>query len=186
VIRLPDLGDRGQGWVWLQAAIMAAIPTVGGLAPRWPEQLQAPMLALGLVLLLMGCALLIAGILGLGDSFAVFPAPRDQADLITYGIYDRARHPIFGGWILVGMGFGVAFSPWALPFAAMLVVGLLGKSAVEERRLSARYPAYPQYRARVRRRFLPTLRSASPEGPTSAAADRSPCAGSGWSPRRSG
>ena len=157
MIRLPDLGDRGQGWVWLQAAIMAAIPTVGGLAPRWPEQLQAPMLALGLVLLLMGCALLIAGILGLGDSFAVFPAPRDQADLITYGIYGRARHPIFGGWILVGMGFGVAFSPWALPFAAVLVLELVGKSAVEERHLTAQYPEYTQYELHVQRRFFPTL-----------------------------
>jgi protein-S-isoprenylcysteine O-methyltransferase Ste14 len=157
VKRLPDLGDRGQGWVWLQAAIMAAIPTLGGLAPRWPEQLQMPMLALGLALLLVGCALLIAGILGLGDSFAVFPAPRARADLITTGIYGRARHPIFGGWILVGMGFGVAFSPWALPVAAVLVLELVGKSTVEERHLTAQYPAYPEYRLHVRRRFFPTI-----------------------------
>ena len=71
------------------------------------------MLALGLVLLPVGCALLVAGILGLGDSFAVFPAPRPAVDLMTTGIYARARHPIFGGWILVGIAFGVAFSPWA-------------------------------------------------------------------------
>ena len=156
-MRLPDLGDRGQGWVWLQVVVMAAIPTVAGLAPRWPEQLQAPLLALGAVLLLMGCALLIAGILGLGDSFAVFPEPRAAVDLITTGIYARARHPIFGGWILVGMGFGVAFSPWALPVAAVLILELVGKSTVEERRLTAHYPAYADYRLHVRRRFFPML-----------------------------
>jgi protein-S-isoprenylcysteine O-methyltransferase Ste14 len=156
-MRLPDLGDRGQGWVWLQAVIMAAIPTVGGLAPRWPEQWRAPMLALGAVLVLLGCALLLAGILGLGDSFAVFPAPGATADLVTTGIYARARHPIFGGWILVGVGFGVAFSPWALPLAVVLVLELIGKSVVEERHLSATYPGYRGYRAQVRRRFFPTL-----------------------------
>jgi protein-S-isoprenylcysteine O-methyltransferase Ste14 len=156
-MRLPDLGDRGQGWVWLQAVIMAAIPTVGGLAPRWPEQWRAPMLALGAVLVLLGCALLLAGVLGLGDSFAVFPAPGATADLVTTGIYARARHPIFGGWILVGVGFGVAFSPWALPLAVVLVLELIGKSVVEERHLSATYPGYRGYRAQVRRRFFPTL-----------------------------
>ena len=57
----------------------------------------------------------------------------------------------------MGIAFGVAFSPWALPVAATLVVELLGKSTLEERRLTAQYPAYPQYRAQVRRRFLPTL-----------------------------
>lgn len=156
-MRLPDLGDRGQGWVWLQAGIMAAIPTVGGLAPRWPERWQATMLVLGTALVLVGCALLLAGILGLGDSFAVFPAPGATAALVTTGIYARSRHPIFGGWILVGMGFGAAFSPWALPVCALLVLELIGKSVVEERHLSARYPDYSGYRARVRRRFFPAL-----------------------------
>ena len=74
-MRLPDLGERGQGWVWLQALLMAAIPTVGGLAPPWPAPMQLPMLALGISLVLLGCALLVAGILGLGDSFGVFPEP---------------------------------------------------------------------------------------------------------------
>lgn len=154
-MRLPDLGDRGQGWVWLQGAIMAAIPTVGGLAGPWPQAWRVPMLVAGAALLLAGCALLVAGILGLGESFAVFPAPGPGAELVTTGIYGRARHPIFGGWILVGFGFAVALSPWALPLAGLLVAELLGKSTVEERALAVRYPGYAQYGRRVRRRFFP-------------------------------
>ena len=156
-MELPDLGDRGQGWVWLQVVIMAAIPTVGGRAPPWPEPTRVPMLLIGLWFVLLACALLVAGIVGLGRSFAVPPGPAPNATLVTTGIYARARHPVFGGWILVGFGFGLAFSPWALPLAVLLVLELLGKTTVEERHLSARYPGYADYRAVVRRRFFPRL-----------------------------
>ena len=156
-MELPDLGDRGQGWVWLQVLIMAAIPTVGGLAPPWPEPARVPMLLIGFGFVLVACVLLVSGIVGLGRSFAVPPGPAPSATLVTTGIYARARHPIFGGWILVGLGFGLAFSPWALPLAVLLVLELLGKTAVEERHLGARYPGYADYRAVVRRRFFPRL-----------------------------
>ena len=155
VIRLPDLGKRGQGWVWLQALLMAAIPTVGGLAPPWPAQARIPMLAVGMGVVLLACTLLVAGILGLGASFAVFPEPTSDGELVTTGIYGRARHPIFGGWILVGLGFGVAFSPWALPLSGILALELLGKTSVEERHLIVQYPAYVVYRVQVPRRFFP-------------------------------
>lgn len=152
---LPDLGDRGQGWVWLQALIMAAIPTMGGLAPPWPELLRLPALTLGGMVVIVGCALLVAGIIGLGDSFAVFPKPSPAGGLVTTGIYGRARHPIFGGWILIGLGFGLAFSPWALPLSGLLAVELTGKTLVEERYLASRYPDYEAYCRRVPRRFFP-------------------------------
>ena len=161
-MRLPDLGDRAQGWVWLQALLMAAIPIVGGLAPPWPAAIRLPMLLAGGVIVLAGCGLLLAGIIGLGDSFAVLPQPDRSAALISSGVYARARHPIYGGWILVALGFSVALSPWSLPLTALLAAELWGKSEVEECRLVARYPDYPAYRRRVPRRFLPVGRPVSP------------------------
>lgn len=157
-MRAPDLGERGQGWVWLQALIMAAIPTVGGLAPSWPDGWRIPMLALGAVVVLAACGMLVVGFLAIGGSFAVAPAPAQRATLVTTGVYALARHPIFGGWILVGLGFAVAFSPWALPLAGLLALELWGKSVVEERQLEARYPDYAEYRRRVPRRFFPVGR----------------------------
>jgi protein-S-isoprenylcysteine O-methyltransferase Ste14 len=113
------------------------------------------MLAVGMGIVLLACTLLVAGILGLGASFAVFPEPTPDVELVTSGIYGRARHPIFGGWILVGLGFGVAFSPWALPLSGILALELLGKTSVEERHLTVQYPAYVEYRRQVPRRFFP-------------------------------
>jgi protein-S-isoprenylcysteine O-methyltransferase Ste14 len=157
-MRLPDLGRRGQGWVWMQVVLMAAVPLIAGSAPPWPSHLQALMVAAGFAMIIAGCALMVLGVLGLGRSFAVLPGPGVNASLVTTGIYARARHPIFGAWILMGWGFGVAFSPWAAPVAALLTLELLGKTAVEERFLAARYLDYDAYRAHVPRRFLPRLR----------------------------
>jgi protein-S-isoprenylcysteine O-methyltransferase Ste14 len=162
-MRLPDLGRRGQGWVWLQVILMAGVPLVAGSAPPWPSELTVAMAAIGAILVVAGCVLMVVGILGLGASFAVPPGPGSGAELVTTGVYARARHPIFGAWILMGWGFGVALSPWAVPVAALLTLELLGKTAVEERFLLVRYPAYDDYRTRVRRKFLPRLRR--PEQP---------------------
>jgi protein-S-isoprenylcysteine O-methyltransferase Ste14 len=164
-VRLPDLGDRAQGWVWLQALLMAAIPIVGGIAAPWPATVRAALVAVGAVIVLGGCVLLAMAILNLGDAFAVDPQPAARATLVTSGVYGRARHPIYGGWILVALGFGLALSAWALPLVGLLVLELWGKSSVEERRLVARYPDYPSYRTRVPARFLPIRGARAPLPP---------------------
>lgn len=171
-MRLPDLGRRGQGWVWLQVVLMAAVPFVAGSAPPWPAALRVPMAAIGALLILGGCVLMVLGILGLGQSFAVPPGPGENAHLVTTGIYARARHPIFGAWILMGWGFGVALSPWAIPVAALLTLELLGKTAVEERFLAARYSQYHEYLALVPRKYLPRLGRAQTPSATPPSAPR--------------
>ncbi len=143
--------------MWLQGLIMATIPLTAGLGPRWPASVGAAMVMIGAVLVALGCWLLVAGILGLGSSFAASPGPNRQG-LVTDGVYGRVRHPVFGGWILIGFGFAVAFSPAALPLAALLTGELVAKSVVEERMLTRAYPAYPAYRARVRNRLFPRSR----------------------------
>ena len=141
--------------MWIQSLIMTAIPTVGSLAPRWPTPARLPLVVAGGVVVVLGCALLVIAIAGLGNSFAFFLRPAPSSALVTTGVYARARHPIYGGWILVGLGFALALSPWALPLAGLLALELNGKSRVEERALVAHYPDYRAYRQRVPRRFIP-------------------------------
>jgi protein-S-isoprenylcysteine O-methyltransferase Ste14 len=157
-VQLPPLGERGQGWVWIQALIMAAIPSVGGLARGWPAPSRIPLIVAGGAVVVLGCALLVVAIVALGDSFAFFLRPAPAGALVITGVYARARHPIYGGWILVGLGFALALSPWALPLAGLLALELSGKSRVEERALTARYPDYAAYRQQVPRRFFPLSR----------------------------
>ena len=141
--------------MWIQVLIMAAIPAVGGLAPEWPSSARLPLMVAGGAVLALGCALLVIAILTLGGYFAFTLRPAPSSALVTTGVYARARHPIYGGWILVGLGFALALSPWALLLAALLALELSGKSRVEERALVAHHPEYTAYRQRVTRRFFP-------------------------------
>jgi protein-S-isoprenylcysteine O-methyltransferase Ste14 len=65
------------------------------------------------------------------------------------------RHPIYSGGTLFFVGFGVAFSPWALGLALVLVVVWGLKAVVEERFLRMCYPGYSEYAARTRHRLVP-------------------------------
>ena len=83
------------------------------------------------------------------------PRPRDDGSLVETGVYARARHPIYGGLVLAGAGWGlICASPAGLVLAAALLGFFALKSTREERWLVGRFPGYPAYRARTRR-FIP-------------------------------
>jgi protein-S-isoprenylcysteine O-methyltransferase Ste14 len=150
--------DRGGAWVAVQAALLAAIFLSALVGLGWPDAAEPfAWLAAGL-LLAAGAALLVAGGVGLGNALTPFPAPRPQAELQTDGIYRRVRHPMYGGGILLALGWSLLFaSPLGLVLTLALAVFADLKSRREERWLAAAYPGYAAYRARTRRRLIPFL-----------------------------
>jgi protein-S-isoprenylcysteine O-methyltransferase Ste14 len=90
-------------------------------------------------------------------NFNIRPLPREGGHLVQHGPYRWIRHPMYSALLLAGVaaarlsGDG---STW-LVLAALAVV-LRIKSAVEERGMVARYPAYRDYQRRTRR-FVPGL-----------------------------
>ena len=71
------------------------------------------------------------------------------------GVYRRVRHPIYGGLILIAVGWSLISSPLALVFTFVLGLLLEVKSRLEESMLVQRFPEYDAYRDRVRWRFVP-------------------------------
>jgi protein-S-isoprenylcysteine O-methyltransferase Ste14 len=155
--RLPDLGSRGQGWVVLQGALLLGLAASAAFARPWPDAGSVPRLTTGAAVILAGLALLLAGSRALGASLTPLPRPREGAAFRDDGIYGRARHPIYGGVLLLALGMSLFTSPVALLPMALLVVLFEGKSRREEAWLLDRYEGYAAYRERVRRRFLPGL-----------------------------
>lgn len=151
--RLPDLGTRGQGWVWLQSLLMFLVVLIGSFGPPWPDSIGVPLLVAGTVVFLAGTAQVGLGVLAVGVSFGVFLRPGPHAALQTKGLLGRARHPIYGGWMLAALGWALVFSPWSLVPAALLVLELDGKRRVEERWLVGVYPEYVTYARRVHRLY---------------------------------
>lgn len=156
--RLPALGSRGQGWVAGQMLLVflggvVSYPAFDDLPPSslagWLS------FAAGLVMVVAGAWMVYRGMDALGPSLTAMPAPAEDSELVLTGAYERVRHPIYAGVILLAIGW--AFLVVSLP---ALVVGVLLagwhdlKSRREEVWLVERYPAYRVYRQRTAR-FLP-------------------------------
>lgn len=157
-MRIPALGPRGEGWAVAQLVIAALIVVAGIAGPRWPPTGTLARLATGIVISVSGWALLFVGVVGLGRSLTPFPRPSDHADLRTGGVYQIVRHPIYGGSMLVALGWSLLSSPVTVAATAVLVALFEAKARLEETMLVARYPEYERYRRRVRWRFVPGVR----------------------------
>jgi protein-S-isoprenylcysteine O-methyltransferase Ste14 len=138
----------------LQSLVFGAIVACGFLGVGWPEAVRSPMRIAGLALDAAGLALCVLGVLALGRSFTPFPMPRGGG-LRRRGIYGLVRHPIYGGVIVLALGWSLRRSPLVLVPTALLAIVFELKSRREEVWLDERYPEYADYRAATRHRFIP-------------------------------
>lgn len=145
--------DKGATWVVAQFALMAVVVATAWLPPATPRWLRL----VGVVVAAAGAVFGVWAGRALGKSLTPFPQPRGRGELVEHGPYRYARHPIYGGGILFFAGLALATSLAALIPTALLALLWIGKSREEERRLAERFPAYAEYRSRVRGRFLPRL-----------------------------
>jgi protein-S-isoprenylcysteine O-methyltransferase Ste14 len=138
----------------LQLLAGGGIVACGLLGLEWPEGAQTLLGIAGLVLAAAGLVLCVLGVRALGSSFTPLPLPR-AGELRRQGIYRLVRHPIYGGVIILALGWSLLRSPLAVVPTALLTIVFELKSRREEVWLDERYPEYAAYRAATRRRFLP-------------------------------
>ena len=154
--RLPELGARGGGWVVGQFVLLAAIALSALVGVGWRGSLEAVAIVVGVALMVLGGILVVLGGVQLGSSLTPFPAPRAGGELSASGLYALARHPMYGGGILVALGWSVLFgSVVGLVLTLVLAVFFELKARREEAWLVDHYPAYAEYRERTRRKLLP-------------------------------
>ena len=155
--RLPDLGQRGGGWVVLQVALLVGIAAAGFLGPLWSGPARKIGAIAGAALMASGIGLVMAGILGLRQQLTAYPRPVPGGQLIEDGAFGLIRHPMYGGGVLAAIGWGLSMaSPVALAGAAVLVVFADLKSRREEAWLGEQFAGYAAYRRRTRR-LIPWL-----------------------------
>jgi protein-S-isoprenylcysteine O-methyltransferase Ste14 len=154
-VRMPRLGPRGEGYVLVQLLAIAAVAISGYLGPRWPDPIRTSLLIAGVAVGAAGFVLVIGGRFALGRSFSPFPRPRVRGVLVAVGVYRLVRHPLYGGLILLGLGWCLVSSPVALVAEVALVAVHEAKRRREEAWLLERYPGYAAYRARVPRILIP-------------------------------
>ncbi len=158
-VRVPRLGQRGEGWVVLQLALLAATFAAGALDAGWPGSLDRPAVRLaGAAIGVAGLLLWLTALRTLGRAITPFPHPRADARLVASGVYAHVRHPIYGGGSLILLGYSLlTTSLLAFALTVVEIAVFDAKARLEEAWLEERYPEYAAYRRRTRRRFLPWL-----------------------------
>ncbi len=149
-VRVPSLGRQGGGWVVLQFALLALV----GLAALLDDRLGSWAGVGGSLVALTGGFLILAAWRSLGRATTPFPRP-NRAGLVDRGVYLHVRHPMYGGAVLLAVGWSIALAPVGLIPTALLAVVFDLKSRREEAWLEEAYPGYEAYRKRVRRRLVP-------------------------------
>jgi protein-S-isoprenylcysteine O-methyltransferase Ste14 len=150
--RLPALGPRGEGWVAIQVVLFGLLVLAGPAGPAWSDPWLILGRAAGAVLVGLGITAAVLGLAGLRENLTAVPRPVEGGRLIEHGIYGFVRHPIYTGIITAAVGWGLmAASPSALVVALVLGVFFDVKARREEAWLLAAYPAYADYRRRVRK-----------------------------------
>lgn len=151
--------QRGGLWVVAQNLLSLAVLVLGpasGSSP--PGPLRTACLLPGILLIIAGAVLGIAGVQTLGANRTPFPQPLPESRLVVAGIYRRVRHPLYSSLIALGFGWSLVWgSIPAGAAAALLFLVLLAKARIEESALEKRYPDYAEYR-RQTPRFFPALR----------------------------
>ncbi len=146
--------DRGGAWVAAQFVLLGLVVAGAFFGTDWPW----PVRLFGGVLMFMGALFAVAAVRGLGPAMTPFPRPLADGALVISGPYAVVRHPIYSGVAAAAAGFSVLVSSWwSLAASLVLAVFFHFKAVREERWLVERYPAYPEYMTRVRRRLIPWL-----------------------------
>jgi len=153
-------GARGEWLVVAQVALIALVffgprAVSGGRGIAFP--LPGVARIVGMVLMILGGALLFAGIFRLGKGLTPLPYPRDGSALVETGAFGLVRHPMYGGGLVLALGWALCVRSWlTLAYVVILFAFLDLKSRREERWLAEKFPGYESYRRRVRR-LIPFL-----------------------------
>jgi protein-S-isoprenylcysteine O-methyltransferase Ste14 len=148
-------GARGEWLVVVQVLLIALVffgPRRVGDQPTWPFPFSDACPFVGGVLMIGGNVLLVAGGVGLGRGLTPLPYPRSTSTLVQTGPFALVRHPMYGGGLLLALGWALCVQGWlTIGYVIALFVFLDRKSRREELWLTKKFPAYAGYQQRVRK-----------------------------------
>lgn len=107
--------------------------------------------------MILGFVIILLGIINLKDNITVFPSPKNGNKLISSGIYEYIRHPIYSGIILSMFSYAIyIFSILHIIISIAVSIVFYFKSSLEEKYLIEIYEDYEVYKEKTGR-FFPRL-----------------------------
>lgn len=120
--------------------------------------LPEPIKYIGLIVSILGLLIAFLSVLQLNKNLTVFPTPKSDSELITFGMYKFSRHPIYSGLIIFTFGYAI----FNKSTSKILIFGFLFilfyfKTKYEERQLAKIFFEYQAYEQKVGR-FFPKIK----------------------------
>ena len=110
------------------------------------------------VVALFGLIIALVSVFQLDKNLTVFPTPKQNATLVTTGLYRFSRHPIYSGLLLFFFGYAVFATSWfKLLIAILIMLWFYLKTIFEEQQLVRKYSNYILYQKKVNR-FFPRIK----------------------------
>jgi protein-S-isoprenylcysteine O-methyltransferase Ste14 len=145
--------ERGAWYVVIQGILIGLIlfgPQGSPLINS--EPLGSILQSCGIAIGLLACLIMAIAAINLGKNLTPLPCPKDDAVLIQNGLYRYARHPIYFGVLLAALAWILIFpGVYVLAYSICLFLLFDIKARREELWLIARFPAYRDYQARVKK-----------------------------------
>lgn len=119
--------------------------------PRIREQ-ALPLRIVGTIIYFVGLWLAIAGRWQLGDNWVDLEDYQvmQQQDLVTRGVYQFIRHPIYAGDILLLLGLELALNSWLVLGIIPLTAVVVRQAKAEETVLAQSFTDYHTYQQRTK------------------------------------
>eukprot|EP01040_Poterioochromonas_malhamensis_P005679 gene5678-6101_t len=152
-----DPGKRGEKVVIAAAVLFFLI--IVGVGNRFLFYLIQTFMYIGsTILLLVGVSILLNGVWELKDHFSLLLTPAPGNKVVTTGVYQLVRHPIYCGVIMISFGWSISQRQIYKVVLSMILFIVLNYAAErEEEYLEKKHPkAYPLY-ANTKRAIIPFL-----------------------------
>jgi protein-S-isoprenylcysteine O-methyltransferase Ste14 len=145
---------RIEKWLVLQIVFYLLIFVV---SPFTSLHFPTAIKLLGAILIISGLVLGFMAYYELGASFTPYIKPNEKGYLVTTGVYDVVRHPMYSGSILLAFGWALVWSSIIGIILSIIFAFILDRKAnAEETLLSQIYPVYADYKKHVKK-FFPLI-----------------------------
>ena len=172
-----NYGSSLANWLWLGGAALMGLLVLVRIPPRTamvtpstllatavsivvpammrPEQPSHGLLAdAAVVVELLGVTLGQVSRIYLGRRFALLPADRG---VVTRGPFRYIRHPIYAGWLILSIGYVMAFPTIRNGLIVMSTLPFILWRIMQEETLLSNDPDFRDYLARTRWRLIPGI-----------------------------
>lgn len=121
----------------------------------FPIHLNIYIQLLSLAIASLGLFEVVLSIIQLNSSLTPFPTPKENASLITNGIFKYIRHPIYSGIILMTLFYGIYCENfYKILIGILLFIVFYFKSNYEENLLKSKFVSYSNYMSKTKK-FIP-------------------------------